>query len=653
MALERLLAITGDFHDNKDNLQRLLEQLQVPNGIVPFVGAGMSIPFGYPGWQSFLEEQAGKGGVEKKVQRLLNKGKFEEAASDVLAARGYRAFHDAIQATFAPNKLDTQKVQAAVSLLPSIAGGPVVTTNFDHVLERVFDQAGCPFERIIWGAKMDLAAEAIVRNRRFLIKLHGDADDSTDRILTLSDYQKYYGKRPSAPALSLPLPRLLQQVVLGRALLFLGSSLNRDRTVSVLARLARDFRAVAHYAIVEQGDPFHERARYLSELNIRPIWYPKGSHHVVRELLQELVTFKQSYAETRKSTFPTAAAAQATSPEPEVTLQTLSQESPILKGAIEEVINKQGISYSTLELLLTSPIKDSSLDAFWRITIREFEKARFSLAIGVVKSIDRRNVGHKALEFCLEGDRLEHWQRENLGMHMQYATSEVALRYFHSKLVTNIRSDTYYNSFLHRHLDFILNNCYSDMAAYLLFPDRGPDSYNVDSFHDVVNRAPDPAPFLLRWEAWINNSMFDGQDELEGSESAEVLYKIFNKFIQNQRKEAYPLIHYTIQRVYLSLKGMKQEDRRKGFYHLAGMSTAKFRWAGEMLAEIERVDAHHFSIEEQKLLFLHEKFLRLISRKDSEGVDLDRDDEVRDMQLEIYEADNFSGFWIPHSGSPE
>jgi hypothetical protein len=43
--------------DNATNLQKLLEQLTKPVGIVPFVGAGMSVPLGYPAWRPFLESQ--------------------------------------------------------------------------------------------------------------------------------------------------------------------------------------------------------------------------------------------------------------------------------------------------------------------------------------------------------------------------------------------------------------------------------------------------------------------------------------------------------------------------------------------------------------------------------------------------------------------
>jgi hypothetical protein len=32
--------------------------------------------------------------------------------------------------------------------------GPMVTTNFHHILERAFRQAGCGFEQIVWGGNV-------------------------------------------------------------------------------------------------------------------------------------------------------------------------------------------------------------------------------------------------------------------------------------------------------------------------------------------------------------------------------------------------------------------------------------------------------------------------------------------------------------------
>lgn len=287
-----LLAIVGDIDDNKDNLRRLVAQLKTPIGIIPFVGAGLSIPFGFPAWSSFLTTQAKKAGISNKIRQHLKSGEYEEAAEDLQTARGYRAFHDAISNTFGVHKVAGMELKGAVYALPTLARGPVITTNFDHVLEEAFKQAGKPFAQEVWGIKADLAISALQQNLRFLLKIHGDAEDSTDRILTKSDYQKQYGTvEDSNIDFSLPLPRLLNQILLGRPLLFLGCSLNKDRTIDVLERVAHDFRSIAHYAVIERpksAEQFYERSRFLSDHNIRPIWYPHGRHDLIESLLNEL-----------------------------------------------------------------------------------------------------------------------------------------------------------------------------------------------------------------------------------------------------------------------------------------------------------------------------------------------------------------------------
>jgi hypothetical protein len=46
------ISILGDWDVNADHLRKLEPAL---DKIVPFVGAGLSAPFGYPGWGRFLE----------------------------------------------------------------------------------------------------------------------------------------------------------------------------------------------------------------------------------------------------------------------------------------------------------------------------------------------------------------------------------------------------------------------------------------------------------------------------------------------------------------------------------------------------------------------------------------------------------------------
>lgn len=179
---DSLLATIGNIQDNHDNLRQLIEQLNTPIGVVPFVGAGLSKPYGFPLWGEFLVAQAKKAGVEEEVQQHLDKGEYEEAAEGLLKARGYRAFHDGIDNTFGVHKLTGRKVEGAISLLAQLTTGPVITTNFDHVLEEGFKQANSPFERVVWGVNANLATKALYQSKKFLLKIHGDAEDSTDAI---------------------------------------------------------------------------------------------------------------------------------------------------------------------------------------------------------------------------------------------------------------------------------------------------------------------------------------------------------------------------------------------------------------------------------------------------------------------------------------
>ena len=75
---------------NKGNLRRLVEQLQTPQGVIPFVGAGLSIPLGFPGWTDFLLAEAESAGIRDKVQKLIDNGQYEEAAELLLDELGKR-----------------------------------------------------------------------------------------------------------------------------------------------------------------------------------------------------------------------------------------------------------------------------------------------------------------------------------------------------------------------------------------------------------------------------------------------------------------------------------------------------------------------------------------------------------------------------------
>ncbi|MBN2024092.1 MAG: SIR2 family protein, partial [Pirellulales bacterium] len=288
-ALPEPLASLVSLGDNERNLRLLVEQIKAPTGIIPFVGAGMSVPFGFPAWRPFLISQAPDSTTRQQIVELLDQGLYEETAEALLDALRANSLQDAIDHTFGAHRLPDPLPPAPIRQLPRLCSGPVLTTNFDPVLDEVFKSAGRPFDDRILGMKVDLLREVFLKDRHVLVKLHGDAADRTDRVLTWSEYEHAYGERE-------PLTAFLR-FAMTRPLLFLGCSLEKDRTVRVLEELAGELHnrhadgLQMHFAILEKPADeatFADRKRRLSKLGIRPIWYPTGQHGRIEDLLAYL-----------------------------------------------------------------------------------------------------------------------------------------------------------------------------------------------------------------------------------------------------------------------------------------------------------------------------------------------------------------------------
>ncbi len=279
------ISTLGAFAENEGNFRRLAEDFDSGLGIIPFIGAGLSIPLGFPSWQQFLVKLGARAGIEEEVRSLIRVGSYEEVADRLLCELKEQAFNDAIEDAFGNHKLKGVKLRGPLTLVPQLSTGPVLTTNFDHAIEKTFEASGTPFERVVWGAKVDIVGRAFTQKKRLLLKLHGDVDDRTDRILTLREYNRHYGKNR-------PLRQLLREIFSTRPVLFVGCSLSADRIVKVLSEIASASTLASHYAVVEapaQAEQLRDRARFLSEHRIRPIWYPNGRHELIETLLVALL----------------------------------------------------------------------------------------------------------------------------------------------------------------------------------------------------------------------------------------------------------------------------------------------------------------------------------------------------------------------------
>ena len=292
---EELLGIArGVLDARRTNAERFSELAAraTAGAVIPFVGAGLSMPCGNPGWKQYLFQLAEEGFASPdEIQTLVDAAQYEEAAELVLKSMGENGFSAHVRGRFTTGIT----LRGAVRLLPDLASAAVLTTNFDQVIELVFQEAeGARIETVI-GTQHRALMQDLANRRRILVKLHGDAHDPHSRVLTLTEYRRAYGETEFA--FLRPLPDALRLIYQTRCLLFLGCSLDNDRTMQLFKFLADQQSGQdppAHYAFLEQPDDqavLRDRERFLSERHILPIWYPNPDedHRAVESLLTMLI----------------------------------------------------------------------------------------------------------------------------------------------------------------------------------------------------------------------------------------------------------------------------------------------------------------------------------------------------------------------------
>ena len=325
-------------------------------------------------------------------------------------------------------------------------------------------------------------------------------------------------------------------------------------------------------------------------------------------------------------------------------LSELTSASSMLRGALAE-LRDRGISNATADALLSSQVDDSDLSEFLNLAAREVDDGQklFGLALTIVPCIDRRGVGHEALDHCLGAGRLTDDQLRSVAQYMVAVDSLTAVLWCHSRLTSVIRHDGVYHYFLKRHIDTILDHRADEMASYLLQPNRGPGGLNVDSFELLIYRLEHPGPFRRRWVEWINDGYFDGQP-CPGSESATVLYHVLNRHWGQEEFEGIRSAVHT--RVHFLLKSPLMESMRQGLHHLVAMVDARYRGAEQVLADtVSRVNEK--PIGWWRLFQLVEAGLQAVAAYHRDPTDPRLDQAVQDVYMQIAKADTegITGHW--------
>jgi hypothetical protein len=263
-----------DKHDQQDRFLRLIEAYKDGN-VMPFVGAGLSISSGYPGWTNFLRKQWDQTLLpESDLDDLLANGHYEEAAQTLADFFKDALFSETIERTFGCSR---PLLAGAAGLLPYLFAGSVITTNFDNIIERCYEIAGLMFPEKLSGDESDMLRRMLSSNQRFILKLHGKAISGKGRILTKSEYDLHYSGDNT-------LIKTLKALCDSKSLLFLGCSLSVDRTLAIIKGYVSEQgydNLPKHYAFLEEPETKEERIKRnhdLAACHIYPIWYPQHSH---------------------------------------------------------------------------------------------------------------------------------------------------------------------------------------------------------------------------------------------------------------------------------------------------------------------------------------------------------------------------------------
>ena len=187
---------SNDFPHNEENFNKLANLCKSGN-VVPFIGAGLSLFVGLPSWQGFIDDL--KAECPDKSFRTDN---LLEAADEIERQLGKEKFYKIFKQTFYYDKDDDwwenviKKREAhkqAVSVIPYLFNGPIITTNFDKILEAVH-RFSLP---VSLPDNVSLLQNVNKERKHLIYKIHGCVSDPEKIIFTGKSYNEAYYKNNS------------------------------------------------------------------------------------------------------------------------------------------------------------------------------------------------------------------------------------------------------------------------------------------------------------------------------------------------------------------------------------------------------------------------------------------------------------------------
>ena len=210
----------------------------VQGDVVLFVGAGLSMDAGLPGWRKLLTPLADRIGLSP------------DRRGDLLQVAQYCVNRLGRQVVIAHIRDETDTVgrQPTANHRRLIALGITswVTTNYDDLLEQALQQAGVRCDVVVREKELSLLRGDVDG----MIKLHGDRDDPQSIVISRDDYNVHFQRNPL-------LRDHFKSLLATKSFLFVGYSLGDPDLELVRAEVSErlgDFQRPA-YAVLFDADP--------------------------------------------------------------------------------------------------------------------------------------------------------------------------------------------------------------------------------------------------------------------------------------------------------------------------------------------------------------------------------------------------------------
>ncbi len=241
--------------------------------IIPFFGAGMSVPFGFKDWDSLV--------TEMKDELSTNQTDNLKVAQLYENEFGRRKLIEKLKLCYSINNIEdlpTFNHQLILSMTPPI----IYTTNYDEGIEKTASLVRRKYYKV---ACLDDIVQ-MPHGANIIVKFHGDFSAENEIVLTENDYQK---RMKAENALDI----IFRSHLLGKSIFFMGYGL-RDKNIDFIfnkhANLYGRDNLPTSYIIVFKNQHSLKKQEEFKQKNIKTILLesPIELHEILKEINQEV-----------------------------------------------------------------------------------------------------------------------------------------------------------------------------------------------------------------------------------------------------------------------------------------------------------------------------------------------------------------------------